>query len=181
MHHHHDEVLNTAVSINSWLNMGNSVIFVVISLVIVMLIYSSYSSVLAATKNPSPRDVCNGFPGGVCTCGNNVEELTATCCVLTEGKDGQRVMVCERCSINTNTGEYYNCEVSRKSPTTGQANVPQGGGVIEQPSTPKKHAGTVPQDNNGGVVEQPQSSNHSPKQNTKITKGGFNINPAIGK
>ena len=162
--------------------MGNSVIFVVISLLAVMLIYSSHSSVLAATKNPSPRDVCNGFPGGVCTCGNNVEELTATCCVQVATGEDKNIMLCERCSVNTNTGEYYNCDVSRKSPVTGQANVPQGGGVLEQPSTPKKHAGTVPQDNEGGVAEQPQqSSNHSPKQNTKLTKGGNNINPAIGK
>jgi hypothetical protein len=163
--------------------MGNSVIFVVISLLAVVLIYSSHSSVLAATKNPSPRDVCDVFSQGTCECTNDVETLSATCCTLLQINDkGGFVHVCETCSINTDTGDYFNCSVSRKSPTTGQANVPQGGGVLEQPPTPKKHAGTVSQDN-GGVhrAEQPQSSNHSPKQNTKITKGGFNINPAIGK
>jgi hypothetical protein len=181
--------------------MGNSVIFVVISSLFVMLVCSSSFSVLAV-KSPSPRDVCDVFGGSVCNCGNNVEELTATCCALIQGEPGKQVMVCERCSINTNTGEYYNCEVSRKSPTTGQANVPQGGGVIEQPPTSKKHGGTV-LPGGGGTIEQPQSSKHSPKDNTKLPndsggsveqqqeqspllapplkpKGGHNINPATG-
>ena len=147
-----------------------------------MLIYSSSSSSVVAVKNTSPRDACDVFHQGTCECTNDVETLSATCCVLqpTNGVGGY-IHACETCSINTDTGDYYNCSVYRKSPTTGQANVPKGGGVIEQPPTLKKHACTTLQDNGGGVVEQPQSSNHSPKENTKITKGGFNINPAIGK
>ena len=160
--------------------MGNSVIFVVISSLFVMLVCSSSFSVLAV-KSPSPRDVCDVFGGSVCNCGNNVEELTATCCALIQGEPGKQVMVCERCSINTNTGEYYNCEVSRKSPTTGQANVPQGGGVLEQPQSSKhspKDNTKLPNDS-GGSVEQQQEQ--SPLLAPPLKpKGGHNINPATG-
>jgi hypothetical protein len=137
------------------ISVGTPVIFVFISLLVVALIYSSSSSVLAA-KSPSPRDVCDVFSQGTCYCNNIVEELTASCCVITPGQNGKDIFVCEKCSINTDTGEYYNCELDRKSPTTGGANVPQGGGVLEQPPTPKKHGGIVPP-KGGGVLEQPSS------------------------
>lgn len=155
--------------------MANSVIFVVISLLVVMSIYGSVVilpySAFAAGK--SPRDVCDLTPKSKCTCYNGVNNLKASCCSYTSSGN---VIACEECDINTGTGDYENCHdiTVNKSPTTGTANVPQGGGVLEQPSTPKKHAGTIPQDNDG-VAEQTPSSNHSPKQNTKITKGGFNI------
>ena len=70
-------------------------------------------------------------------------------------------MICERCSINTATGEYYNCEVSRKSPTTGETNFPNNEGTLEQP--PQKHN---PKDNakvsnnNGGIEQNSQLSNN---------------------
>jgi hypothetical protein len=163
--------------------MDNSVFFVVVSLLVVMLIYGSVAispySAFAAGK--SPRDVCDLTPKSQCNCYNGVNNLKASCCSYTSSGN---VIACEECDINTVTGDYENCHdiTVNKSPTTGTANVPQGSGVLEQPSTPKKHAGAVPQDNDGRVAEQPlQSSNHSPKQNTKLTKGGNNINPAIGK
>lgn len=147
-------------------NASKPVILVVVSLLVVMLIYSSSYSVLAV-KNPSPGDVCDVFIG-TCECTNDVETLSATCCVLqqTDSKGGF-VHICETCSINTDTGDYYNCSVYRKSPTTGQANVPKGGGVIEQPPpTPKKHGGTV-LPKGGGTIEQPDQGTTQTDDNNK--------------
>lgn len=135
-------------------NLDKPVIFVVISLLVIMLGYSSPSSSVLAVKNPSPGDVCDVFKGTPCFCDTDTERLTASCCVVIPGQNGKKIMVCEKCSINTDTGNYYNCEVFRKSPTTGVAKVPQGGGTIEQPPTPKKHGGTV-LPKGSGALERP--------------------------
>ena len=173
------ETLNIATAIKVLLNMVNvsrAVILVVVSLLVLMLTYSSSNRVLTV-KNPSPRDVCNSFSTGTCECTNDVETLSATCCVL-QGTEtpGGFVHLCETCSINTDTGDYYNCSVYRKSPTTGQANVPKGGGVLEQPKHPKHGGATLPK--GGGTIEQPQSSNHSPKDNTKDNTGSVEQQPS---
>jgi hypothetical protein len=99
------------------------------------------------------------FTQGTCECVNNVVDITATCCSV---KSSPGINVCETCSINTDTGDYYNCEVYKKR-TAGLANVPQGGGIVEQPPTPKKHGGTVPP-KGGGVLEQPQTGESTAKK-----------------
>lgn len=119
-----------------------------------MLSYSSSSSSVLAVKSPSSRDVCDVFGSKTCFCDTDVERLTASCCVVIPGQNGKNISVCEKCSINTETGNYYNCEVFRKSPATGGAIVPQGGGSLEQPPTPKKHGSTV-LPKGGGALERP--------------------------
>ena len=126
-------------------------IFVIISVLVVMLIYGSVaiSRYPAFAAGKSPRDVCQTAIPTLCICNNDVENLKAKCCEIRSN-----LTFCMTCDINTDTGDYENCVVSRKSPTTGQANVPQGGGAIEQPPTPKKHGGTV-LPKGGGALEQP--------------------------
>lgn len=143
--------------------MDKSVIFVVISLVVVVLIYSPRSSVFAA----NPRDACDKYPGSKCKCVNFPEHLSAVCCSYASSGN---IISCERCDINTDTGDYENCKEVRKPPTTGLANPPQGGGALEQPPTPKKHGNTaLPK--GGGVLEQPstdQGTIQSPPTNNKL-------------
>ena len=139
-----------------------SISIIAILLTIVLISGSIVSSNVFAAKSPSPRDVCNVFSQGTCSCGNNIEDLTATCCTITPGSTPENgIMICERCSINTATGEYYNCEVSRKSPTTGETNFPNNEGTLEQP--PQKHNpkdnAKVP-NNNGGIEQNSQLSNN---------------------
>ena len=182
--------------------MGNSVIFVVISLLVVALIYSSYSS-LDVFARPKPNYTtieCNKARQSSTGPASNQYK----CCYGEVNSQGAiQHWYCADCTKKADSsfacGDYT--EVFR-SPTTGQANVPQGGGVLEQPPTPKKHGGTV-LPKGGGAIEQPQSNN-SPKDNTKLPndnsgsveqqqqeqssaplsplkpKGGHNINPAIG-
>lgn len=116
-----------------------------------MLIYGSVAILpySAFATGKSPRDICKLNPTAKCECYNVPKRLVAFCCYTTQsGK-----VNCESCDIDTNTGDYVNCTVDRKSPTTGQANIPQGGGVLEQPPTPKKHGGTTL--SKGGGLEQP--------------------------
>ena len=132
-------------------NSGKPVILTVISVLVVMLIYSSSSPVLAE----SPRDICTGIlvdSASKCNCNYYENQKTGaritSCCTKTlDGKD-----LCKVCDVGPPPqGEYSNCHISNK-PTKGLANPPQGG-VIEQPSTPKKHGGTtLPK---GGGLEQP--------------------------
>ncbi len=135
-------------------NSGKPVILTVISVLVVTLIYSSIAilpySAFAAGK--SPRDVCDLTPKSKCTCVNLVLVLQARCCSYTSSGN---VIACEACNIDTNTGDYVDCHdvAVKKSPTTGTANVPQGGGVLEQPPTPKKHGGATT--SKGGGLEQP--------------------------
>jgi hypothetical protein len=147
-------------------NASRPVIFVLISFLVVMLIYGSVaisrSPAFAAGK--SPRDVCQSNHPTLCICNNDVENLKAKCCDL--GRD--LVTPCMTCDINTDTGDYENCVVSRKSPTTGQANVPQGGGVLEQPQKHPKHGGTV-LPKGGGALENPSTD-----QGTNSKKGNDN-------
>jgi hypothetical protein len=140
--------------------MVNSVIAVLISLLVVMLIYSSPTSALAK----SPRDVCDLTPRSKCTCENVPERLSAICCSYTSSGN---LIACEECSVDTNTGDYVNCHdiTGKKSPTTGTANVPQGGGVLEQPQTPKKHGGTV-LPKGGGALEQPSTDQRTSAGNS---------------
>jgi hypothetical protein len=147
-------------------NSTKPVIFVVIVLLVVMLIYSSVAispySAFAAGK--SPRDVCDLTPKSKCTCVNLLHLLKASCCSYTsEGN----LIACEECDINLDTGDYEKCHdiTAEKSPTTGQANPPQGGGAIEQPPTPKKHGGTtLPK--GGGALERPQTGELTTKKGT---------------
>jgi hypothetical protein len=126
-----------------------------------MLIYSSRSSVFAAPKE-SPRDVCLCLVS--CTCNNDPENLAAVCCGHTEFGDS----VCEKCDVNTDTGDFENCVVfHKKPPTTGGVNVPTNSGVLQQP--PPKHSvkdnAKVPT-NDGGVNNprntQPPTNNPPP-------------------
>jgi hypothetical protein len=105
-----------------------------------MLIYGlvAISSYSAFAAGKSPRDVCQTGIEGLCVCKNDVENLKAKCCEIRS-----TLTVCMTCDINTDTGDYENCVVSRKSPTTGTASVPQGGGVLEQPPKHPKHGDTV--------------------------------------
>ena len=142
-------------------NSGKHIIFMVISLLVVMLIYGSVavSSYSAFAAFKSPRDICPS--SGLCLCNNDVEHLKAKCCDFSKNST-----YCVTCDINTDTGDYENCVLSRKAPTTGQ-----GGGVLEQPPpTPKKHSGTaLPK--GGGVLEQPstdQGTIQSPPTNNKL-------------
>jgi hypothetical protein len=174
--------------------MGNSVIFVVISLLVVALIYGSSSTVRVFAEAPA-----QGWKDSTdCTSKQDKDNPNITikrCCWYEYPRT-----VCQTCLESP--GHAPTCTEIEKRPTTGQANVPQGGGVLEQPPTPKKHGGTV-LPKGGGVIEQPQSNN-SPKDNTKLPndnsgsveqqqqeqssaplsplkpKGGHNINPAIG-
>src|SRR6187401_3271125 len=85
-----------------------SISIIAILLTITLMSGSIVSSNIFAAKSPSPRDVCNVFSQGSCSCGNNLEDLTATCCTITPGSTPENgIMICERCSINTATGEYY--------------------------------------------------------------------------
>jgi hypothetical protein len=58
--------------------------------------------VFAARKDPCFDGSCPGR-----TCYNNTAEGTATCC-WTDLTDGETV--CQRCGINTDTGEFENCD-----------------------------------------------------------------------
>jgi hypothetical protein len=134
-------------------NMVNYLIFVVIPLFIILICGSlAISPYSAFAAGKSPRDICTIDPTKKCECYNSPKNLAAFCCYKDQtGKEN-----CESCDIDTNTGDYVNCMVERKPPTTGQANIPQGGGVLEQPPTPKKHGGTAfPK--GGGVLEQPST------------------------
>ena len=88
--------------------MDNSVFFVVVSLLVVMLIYGSVAispySAFAAGK--SPRDVCDLTPKSQCNCYNGVNNLKASCCSYTSSGN---VIAYEECDINTVTGDYENC------------------------------------------------------------------------
>jgi|SRR6187200_1411198 hypothetical protein len=156
--------------------MGNYLIFVVISLLVAALIYSSYSS-LDVFARPKPNYT-------TIECHKARESSTGPtsnqykCCYgEVNSKGAIQHWYCADCTKKADSsfacGDYT--EVFR-SPTTGQANFPQGGGVIEQPPTPKKHAGTVPPEG-AGTIEQPQSSNHSPKDNTKLPNGSVEQQP----
>jgi hypothetical protein len=146
-------------------NASKPVIFVVILLLVVMLIYGSVAISRYSVFAANPRDACDKYPGSKCKCVNFPERLSAVCCSYASSGN---IISCERCDINTDTGDYENCQISRKSPTTSGANVPQGGGVIEQPPTPKKHGGTV-LPKGGGVLENPSTD-----QGTNIKKGNDN-------
>jgi hypothetical protein len=143
-------------------NASKPVIFVAISLLIVMLICSPRFPVLAE----APRDICKSViadSASKCNCTYYTHPPATRCCTTT--LDGDRL--CKICSVD-DKGDYYDCEIFRKSPTTGQTNVPQGGGAIEQPLTPKKHGGTV-LSKGGSVLENP-----STEQGTNSKKGNDN-------
>ncbi len=142
-------------------NASKPVIFVVISLLVVMLIYSSASRVYALQE--SPRDICKApleRPGN-CYCWNTPEH------------DGLQVH-CETCDVNTVTGDFENC-TSVKKHTAGLTNVP-GSGVLEQPPTPKKHGGTV-LPKSGGVLKQPDQGTTQTDNNKHSVKrsGGSGV------
>lgn len=134
--------------------MGNSVIFVVISLLAVALIYSSYSS-LDVFARPKPNySTIECHKARESSTGPTTNQYK--CCYGEVNSKGAILhWYCADCTKKADSsfacGDYT--EVFR-SPTTGQANFPKGGGVIEQP--------------------QP---NHSPKDNTKLPNGSLEKPP----
>jgi hypothetical protein len=142
--------------------MGNSAIFVVISLLVVALRYGSSSTVRVFAEAPA-----QGWKDSTdCTSKKDTYDPNITikrCCWYEYPR-----IVCQTCLESP--GHAPTCNPIERRPTTGGANVPQGGGVLEQPPTPKKHGSIVPPQG-GGTIEQPQSSKHSPKDNTKLPNG----------
>lgn len=137
--------------------MGNFVIFVVISLLVLALIYSSYSS-LDVFARPKPNYT-------TIECHKARESSTGPtanqykCCYGEVNSKGAILhWYCADCTKKADSsfacGDYTE---AFRSPTTGQANIPQGG-VLEQPQS--KHS---PKDNtklpNGSVKQQPSTSN----------------------
>lgn len=102
------------------LNFTAVVIITAIILMTVTLILSYIVSGVDAKPRPiqSPQDICIGGGMSKCFCSNDTENLTATCCI-SHGAD----VYCERCDIDTKTGDYVNCNVT-KGFTTGGSNLP---------------------------------------------------------
>ena len=120
------------------------------------------------------RDVCDLTQKSQCNCYNGVHNLKAICCTYTSSGN---VIACEQCDINTDPGDYENCQdiAPQKSPTTGTANVPQGGGALEQPPKQPKHGGTTfPK---GGALEQPSDDHQSKGGDLGKTQKPLNANP----
>jgi len=115
----------------------------IITMLTTVLIYSSITSYYAFAVGPDPHDICK--KSGSCSCSNDPEILTATCC------QGGKCMICE---INTATGDFENCktyDASLEQPPTSpndNSGFPKGG-VAEDPQTSPK----VPI-NKGGVLAQ---------------------------
>jgi hypothetical protein len=150
--------------------MGNSVMFVVISLLVVALIYGSSSTVRVFAEAPA-----QGWKDSTdCTSKQDKDNPNITikrCCWYEYPRT-----VCQTCLESP--GHAPTCTEIEKRPTTGQANVPQGGGVLEQPQSSKhspKDNTKLPNDN-GGSTEQHQEQSSPPLK----PKGGHNINPATG-
>jgi hypothetical protein len=121
---------------------GEPLIFVVILLLITMLIWNPSSPVRAEV----PKDICKDTASR-CTCKNlekNGKVVETVCCTYTVDNEG----VCKSCEVDA-MKNYVNCVTIRKSPTTGGANVPQGGGENEQPPT----APTGPNSRTGGPLQ----------------------------
>ncbi len=157
----------------------------VVSVLFVALFYSSFatSNVFAAMKSPRYGKADNN-------CGNNVADLTVTCCwqeVRFTGAEGSHgfelVWKCQSCNINTDTGDITNdcTEVVRTSggsvfDTPGNlpngTNVTKGG--IFQPQQPAPPNSTVP---SGGTFEEqqiPPSGPAIPRGGTFESGGTFN-------
>ena len=131
-------------------------IFVVISLLIAILIYSSYSSSYVFAK-PKPNF------------------STIECHKARESATGPAANQYKCCYGEVNSQgaiqHWYCADCTKKADGSfacGDYTQAFRTGVIEQPPPPKKHSGTVLPDG-GGTIEQPQSSNHSLKANTKLT------------
>lgn len=78
------------------------VIFVVISILVVALIYSSSAAPNVYAVPPDPK-----FNTGECV--NSPETLTVICCWNTPG-EGYFEATCQVCHIDTETGNYDNCD-----------------------------------------------------------------------
>jgi hypothetical protein len=140
------------------------VILLVISFLVVGLIYSSYSrsDVFAKPKVTRGQVECSGKGDP-----SNPAKRIKCCQTETDNKgiEIRWCTVCDNTDPPSNCGPRYQ---ERRAPTTGEANLPTGGGVIEQPATPKKHGGTV-LPKGGGALENPSTD-----QVTNSKKGNDN-------
>ncbi len=109
-----------------------------------VLVYSTLASSYAFAAGPDPHDICP--KSGSCSCDNNTEAQTATCC---------HRLKCMICDIDLSTGDFKNCSTytaPSEQPPTSSPNDNTGfpkDGVAEQPQTSPK----VPF-NKGGVLAQ---------------------------
>ncbi len=82
----------------------------------------------------SPDDICIGA-GNRCYCSNDTANLTAECCVTTNSGS----VNCERCDIDTKTGDYVNCSITETKPLDNSkthGNPPTSGALGSQPQNP---------------------------------------------
>ena len=133
-------------------------IIIAILLTIALISGSIVSSSYVFAEYKSPRDVCQTY--GPCICNNDVEHLKAKCCDFRENGT-----YCITCDINTETGDYVNCVVSRKSPTIGETNFPKNEGALEQPSQKHNTKDNAKVPNNNGVIEQNSQLSNNPASN----------------
>src|SRR4051794_8278151 len=119
------------------LNFTAVVIITAIILMDVALISSSIVAGVDAKPRSihAPNEICLGAGDSNCFCSNDVEHLTATCCVTI--RTGS--VNCETCDIDTKTGDYVNCEITIGL-TRGGSNLPgaphHGAYLGSQPQNP---------------------------------------------
>jgi len=113
---------------------------VIITAIILMDVALISSSIVAGVDAKprsihAPNEICLGAGDSNCFCSNDVEHLTATCCVTI--RTGS--VNCETCDIDTKTGDYVNCEITIGL-TRGGSNLPgaphHGAYLGSQPQNP---------------------------------------------
>jgi len=102
------------------LNFTAVTIITAIILMAVALISSSIASEVDAKPRStgSPDDICIIAENHGCFCSNDTVNLTAYCCVSSNGQTN-----CEHCDIDTKTGDYVNCVINNGL-TRGGSNLP---------------------------------------------------------
>jgi hypothetical protein len=109
---------------------------VIITAILVMAVALISSSIVAGVdakpgSGGNPRDVCKA--GQDCNCRNDTVNQLAICC----SKDTSGISTCESCDIDTESGDYVNCDVAKpldNSKTHG--NPPTSGALGSQPQNP---------------------------------------------
>ena len=95
------------------------IITAIILMTVAMISISILSNVDAKPRSiNTPQDICIEASNPRCYCTNNTENLTAECCVSTNGNTA-----CETCDIDTETGDYVNCVITTGF-TKGGSNLP---------------------------------------------------------
>lgn len=108
---------------------------VIIGILFLTITLTSSSIVAGVDAEPteSPQDICIGnLPN--CFCNNDTANLTAECCSTAKGHTQ-----CEICDIDTNTGDYVNCNFVQGKPIDNSkthGNPPTSGTLGSQEQNP---------------------------------------------